>query len=485
MRISGLNSGMETEQIIKDLMAVQRLPVDRVYQQKVLAEWKRDAYRDVNTKLSSFSNFVLDLRLQGTFTRNVATSSHEDILSVTATGAAHAGSYELKVNSLASSARFVSTEVSLGEDRPSEFKMRGLDGEMKEIKIDAEDTLSDIAAKINANKDLGISAFAHGDQISFTTKVTGADAKIVGDDNFKALFGGEGDELDEGIFEFASGEDAIVIINGLETTQASNTFDLNGITVNLLSITDENTVVRVDVEHDVDAVVDKIKEFVNLYNELVDELNLSIREGTPAKKGNYEKYLPLTPEQRAELSDKEIEDWEAKARTGLLRSDSILSGILSEMRMALGAAVQGEDGSRSLAQIGITTGSWYEYGRLNIDEDKLRAAVKEDPEGVMNLFNNSDDTNPAATGVARRLDTALKNGMDRLTRTAGKASISYDQSFFGERIREYESRLSIMEDRLIRYEQTQWAKFTAMERVLGQLYAQGDWLTQQIMGMQG
>jgi len=225
-------------------------------------------------------------------------------------------------------------------------------------------------------------------------------------------------------------------------------------------------------------VVDKIKEFVNLYNELVDELNLAIREDV------YRDFPPLTDAQKADMSEKEIELWEEKAKSGLLRADSILSGILSEMRLALGGVVQGEDGNMTLANIGITTGSWYEYGRLKINEDKLRAAVEEDPEGVQRLFtNNGDDA--SETGLARRLSTVLDQGMERLNQTAGKASISYDQSFLSRQIRDYESRLSAMEERLLRYEESQWRKFTAMERVLGQLYAQGDWLTQQLMSMQG
>jgi flagellar hook-associated protein 2 len=65
MRISGLNSGMDIDQIVSDLVKAQRIPMDRVFQQKVKAEWKRDAYRDVNTKLSRFRNLAFDLTLAG------------------------------------------------------------------------------------------------------------------------------------------------------------------------------------------------------------------------------------------------------------------------------------------------------------------------------------------------------------------------------------------------------------------------------------
>lgn len=469
MRISGLSSGMDTEQMIKDIMTAQRIPVDRVFQQKVKAEWKRDAYRDVNTKLLRFRNLAFDMALQGTFQKNIASSSHTNIISVNATGRAQSGSYELKVGKLAEAAQFVAHEVNWNES-PSSFQIQGLDGEtMVKIEIGEEDTLGDIAAKINANKELGISAFAHGDSISFTTKATGAEAKFVVDQDFRNLFGAGIDDV--------TGQDAELTINGLEVRQKSNTFDLNGITVNLLEASPDTTV-RVEVRHDLDGVVAKIKEFANLYNELVDEFNLSTREEV------FRDFQPLTTEQKESMSEKDIELWEEKAKSGLLRSDPLLSRVLSEMRIALGGTVEGLEGNKSLSQIGITTGSWYEYGRLNIDEEKLRAALQEDPENVRDIFTKQSESE-AQQGLARRLAAALDSSMERITGTAGKASITYDQSALGNQIRNYESRLSAMEERLIRYEESQWKKFTVMEKVLSQLYAQSDWLYQQLMTMQG
>ncbi len=471
MRISGLNSGIDTEQMIKDIMTAQRIPVDRVFQQKVQAEWKRDAYRDVNTKLSKFSNFVFDLRLQGTFQKNVARSSREDILSVNATGVAQPGTYDMKVIQLATVARHTAENITL--EGEGFFNIRGLDGEWEKIEYSTGASLESLATTINSNKNLGINAFAHGNSISFTTKATGVNAEIAVDHKFAEIFGGTMGA--DGVIK--AGQNAKVNINGIATEHSSNTFDLNGITVNLLEA-NEGATVRVEVRHDVDAVVDKVKEFVNLYNELVDDLNSATREEV------YRSFPPLTDAQRADLSEKEIELWEEKARSGLLRSDSIISGILSEMRTVLGAAVKDADGTMTLAQMGITTGSWYEHGRLNINEEKLRAVVEETPGSVQGLFINQGGS-ASETGIARRLSAALDRGMERLTQTAGKASISHDQSFLGNRIRDYESRLSAMEERLLRYEESQWRKFTAMERVLGQLHSQGDWLAQQLMTMQG
>src|SRR5690606_36061536 len=104
------------------------------------------------------------------------------------------------------------------------------------------------------------------------------------------------------------------------------------------------------------------------------ELNRLLREEV------YRDFPPLTQEQKDAISDKEIELWEEKAISGLLRSDSLLSSILSEMRMALGAAVERSGGAVSFRQMGITTGAWYVYGRLYLDENKLRSALTEDPD---------------------------------------------------------------------------------------------------------
>lgn len=496
MRISGLASGMDTEQMIKDIMTAQRIPVDKVFQQKVKAEWKRDAYRDVNTKLLRFRNMAFDMTLQGTYQKNGATSSHKDILTVTATGKSQPGNYEIKVEELAESAKFISKsnvtfDVKIDPNDPdsqverlTSFEIQGLDSKMETISIGANDTLGDVVAKINANKNLGISAFYNGDQVSFRTTATGEKTGFVVDENFTKIFGGNIDgEIDGGYGVLKdqsgaiTGKDAVLKVNDLDLKQSSNTFDLNGVTVNLHEAK-KGTTVKVEVRQDVDAVVDKIKEFVNLYNELVDEFNLSTREET------FRDFKPLTAQERSGLSDKEIEQWEAKAKSGLLRSDPILGSVLSEMRMALGAAVQGLEGNKTLSQIGIKTGSWYEYGKLHIDEEKLRSAVEEDPEGIRDMFTQQSEV-AGEKGLARRLTSVLDNSMKRLTDTAGKASISYDQSFLGEQIRDYESRLGAMEERLIRYEQSQWDKFTAMERMLGQLNSQSDWLYQQLMTMQG
>ncbi len=496
MRIAGLASGMDTENMIKDLMRAERIPVDRVYQKKVQAEWTRDAYRDVNSRLLRLRNMAFDLRLQGAYQTRAASSSHESIISAAATGSSQDGTFYLKVNALAETASFQSSVEGgveaayaaflneLPADETASFQIRGSDGEMNEITISKQTSLAGVLAEINQNKNLGINAYydSYTDQVAFSSKATGENAVIemgaANDSGIGFLNDVFGLQIDAGAQSrvAARGANAKLEINGLKTEREANTFELNGTAITLNEVS--QTEVRIDVKHDVDAVVEKISGFVELYNEIVEELNAAMREEV------HRDFPPLTPEQRNEMSDKEIELWEERAKSGLLRSDSLVSGTLSEMRLALGGMVEGAGGFKHLSQVGITTGAWFEHGKLHLDENKLKEALAEDAAGVIELFTRPGDTR-AEQGIARRLGEVLDERMNRIASTAGKASVPYDQSYLGRQIREYESRLTDMEERLVRVEQSYWDKFTAMERVLSQLYSQSDWLYQQIMAMQG
>jgi len=479
--------------MIKQIMTAQRIPVDRVFRQKVKAEWKRDAYREVNTKFLQLRNYVFDLRLQSSFSTRKTESSDPTRVSATATGRAVDGTYDIEVTQLATSAELVSnaedgaSEVLsriFSESELEEFSLafKGLDGSAEVLRITKSDTMETIAAKISSNKNLGITAFwdSFNDQIVLTTKATGESAAIevssstdeLGREFLSTLFG---ETLafspeEEFVAIGESGTNAKFTINGLTTERESNTFEINGINITLHRTTGDGESVRITVQRDVDAVVEKIKGFVDLYNETIAELNLKLRE--PVNRS----YEPLTDAEREELSEKEIERWEEAAKSGLLRSDPIISGILSNLRMAISEA--------NLSRIGIKTGSWQEYGRLHLDETKLREALLENPDDVMGMFTYVDESGENI-GLAGKLTRILDEGMERIVSTAGKASMPFDTSYLGEQIRQYESRLEAMEERLARVENRYWNQFTAMERALSELYAQSDWLYQQLLALQG
>lgn len=137
----------------------------------------------------------------------------------------------------------------------------------------------------------------------------------------------------------------------------------------------------------VDEMMNKIKEFVTTYNGLIKDLSEQTKET------KYRSFAPLTDEQRKDMSENEIKLWEEKAKSGLLRSDTILRSGLASMR----ALVYQENPSVSnpkfntLFNIGITTTKNYnDGGQLEIDEKKLQKALEEDPDAVAALFSNLD-----------------------------------------------------------------------------------------------
>jgi flagellar capping protein FliD len=130
-----------------------------------------------------------------------------------------------------------------------------------------------------------------------------------------------------------------------------------------------------------------IREFVEAYNELMDNLNNMVSERRPRSGGSL--FMPLTREQRAEMSESEIALWEEQGRTGLLGNDPHITRIITSLRSAVMSPVTLADGRTvTLASIGITTGSFFEEnpGRLTINEDVLREAIINDPEMVEALF---------------------------------------------------------------------------------------------------
>ncbi len=116
----------------------------------------------------------------------------------------------------------------------------------------------------------------------------------------------------------------------------------------------------------------------------------------------------MTDEQREQLTEKQAEKWEEKAKSGILRGDSILSNALSNMRQALYRKVEAApEGFQQLAQIGITTTPNYlEGGKLLIDEAKLRQKIEENPDAIYRLFSNNGSGNDK--GIVLQLRDEIK-----------------------------------------------------------------------------
>ncbi|MEG6520895.1 flagellar filament capping protein FliD [Desulfotomaculum sp. 1211_IL3151] len=110
MRIGGLVSGMDVDQIVRDLMKVQNMKMDKLLQEKQVLEWQQEDYRTINSTFRSFrDNNLFNMKLQSTFLARTASSSNENSVKATASSLAHEGTHRITVNHLAESASLTSS----------------------------------------------------------------------------------------------------------------------------------------------------------------------------------------------------------------------------------------------------------------------------------------------------------------------------------------------------------------------------------------
>lgn len=490
-RLTGLSSGLDIDSWVKDLMKVEQTKVDTQAKKKQTMQWQQDAYRAINTKLLALRTSAFDMKLQSTFQTKSADSTDTSVLTATAGTSAVSGSYTIKVNSMAAAVTKSST-AALGSnsDKTSLAAQFGLSGNVsftlegkggsKDFTFDTTTTtIGQLAATIN-QANLGIKAtYDSGtDRFYLSSTTTGSAAEIhVKADAENFLTNTLKLNVNVGTDETNAykGTDANIDFNDATgLTFSSNNFTLNGINVNLKKNSGSATVT---VSEDVDAQMTKIKSFVEAYNNAVDAL------GTEISASHDKDYTPLTDAQKAEMSETQIDKWEAKAKTGLLQSDSLLASTYNSLRSMAYTQVKDNTGSySSLSSIGITTSSVYtDKGKLYIDETKLRAALTADPEAVMNLFTETPATGTASTssntGLAVQLYNNVNAGITNISNKAGSSSNLVDNSVLGKQISELTSRISDMEDQMKTTEDRYYTKFTAMETALQKFNSQSLWLS--------
>lgn len=107
-RITGLASGMDIDDIVSKLMQTERAPLNKLTQKKQTLEWQRDSYREVNSKIKEFQDYMSNNKLTypSTFQSKTVTSSNESVLTATGTASAANSSSTIEVASLATAATY-------------------------------------------------------------------------------------------------------------------------------------------------------------------------------------------------------------------------------------------------------------------------------------------------------------------------------------------------------------------------------------------
>jgi flagellar hook-associated protein 2 len=499
IRFGGLVSGLDTETIVKNLMKAQQAPMNKLIQNKQTEEWRRDQYREMNSLLLDLKNKTFDMKLQSTFQKKAVSSDNEAVVSAKQKGTPSLAAYKVEVTGTATEAnaasvKFTNTLTDGATKIGDTFEF--MVGTAK-IAVTTEDTIDSVISKVNAVSSITrvTASYLQDDKsITFTTTASGASSAIsitrVGADfgasNKLKLSAGTVNSISE-TFDTDTGSqlsaDAIprtVIINGISHNVNSSTFTYDGVEFNVK----DAGKATVQVKADEDAVFNSIKGYVDKYNEIIAKINVKVSEA------QYRDFKPLLDDEKATLSEKQVEQWENKAKSGLLRQDTLLSNALMEMRQALSTPVKGSGINSefdTISEIGITTGTYSEKGMLHLDETKLREAIAQNGSSVMDLFtkvsaSTDDSTKFSESGLAARMYDQLNISISKLSEKAGNAANLVDDSMISKNLKKMDKDISKWETRLQDIENRYWRQFTAMETAMNKANSQSSWLTQQVGG---
>ncbi|MDG5786663.1 flagellar hook-associated protein 2 [Evansella sp. AB-P1] len=515
MRLTGFASGMDINQMVSDLMQAERMPLQKMEQDQNELVLKMGEYREVNRAFMDFRTNTFDtIMRRSNMDAKQVVSTNEALVSATANAGSDNGTYTISnVEQLATAAYNFSEEAIVenksdfdpngnlseqeeffagGIERNAEqeivFDMTTYDENGEAINVaftfDEEASLNDVLSDIN-NSELGVQAFydAQSGQVSMARTETGIYnvPEVEGEVTHEMAFNGSflTDNLKLSEDNEIVAQNAEFNLNGLTTHRRSNDFQVNGLQVSLKN--EFTAPVTLTVSNDTDEIFDNVMGFINDYNDMINMVNGKVSEEY------FRDYAPLTDEQRREMSESEIELWEERAHSGLVRNDRLLTGALNNMRQDFYGTVDSGDFNQSISlitDIGITTTSNYQdRGRLEVDEEQLRNAIEEDPESVYQLFAADGETYEEQ-GIARRLRNTLSGQIEMISERAGRSEMASNQQFtIGRQLDQGEERISNFERRMQQVEQRYWAQFNAMEQAMAQANSQAEMLMSQLSGL--
>ncbi len=266
----------------------------------------------------------------------------------------------------------------------------------------------------------------------------------------------------DGVSVSQGGTAGKVKIDGKEYAVDDNRVVAGGVTYNLLNKTKPGETVTVSVSQNVDAVVDKVKKFVESYNKLLDELQ---KQYNTAHDKDYD---PLTKDQEKNMSAEQIKRWTEKAKTGLLYHDPHLRRLISKLREAVSTPLSGVDSKyNSASSLGITTKVGDTRGHLTLDEDKLKKALAEDPDSVYRVFGSLDKKDDfKKSGISLRLSKVSLDSLKEIGKEAGTKADWDDASALGNLIRSQKKKMKAFKNYLDDYQTQLYKKYDAMESAL-------------------
>ncbi len=456
--VTGIGSGIDIDSIVSSMVAAERAP-----KQTQLANLEKKTTTQITavgalkSAISDFQTALGSLNKADLFQARSATSSKMDLVGVTASTTAGAGSYEVEVKSLATNSKVALAAIENTAEKPAAFSSGtlnislGVPGtspskETFSVTVDeSNNSLAGVRDAINeAGKDMGVSATIvtdeFGSRLVLTSSKTGAGRDITvgvtdeaalqtGQTSLSALaFDGATSSTGAGARVLSSAQSAELYIDGLKVISEANKVDgaIDGVTLDLKAKTVANEPLTVSVAEDKAGVKKQVQSFVDAYNKLIGVIN-------------------------AQTKVTSVGDGKAPV-TGALVGDATARTLLGTIRNEL-VNTQGDGVIRALTDMGITT---QKDGTLAIDSTKLDKTLAGNFDQLSGFFTGDN-------GLAARLDAKLKP----YTETGG--ILEQRNKAMTETITKIDDQKENLSRRITALQERLYKQFNAMDLLVGQL----------------
>lgn len=456
----GIGSGLDLNGLLDKLSKAEQQRLTPYTTQQTSYNAQLTAYGTLKGSLEKFDNLSKELA-KPTFFNNTTASKH-DQFAITTTDKAVAGNYSVEVLKLAQPQTLTTQSPvtdqteKLGTAGSSDRSISITAGNPpKNVNIPLSDDQTSLVemrdAINNAKAGVNASIMRVGDndyQLALSSTTTGEkntiSVQVNNDDKLGAILNYDPTAKSNAMKQTVAGQDAEVLVNGTKIKRSTNSIAdaLQGVTIDLKTTTKKDEPQNLVISTDKTGTADKIKEWVDNYNSLLDTFN-SLTKYTPVKTGEAQ-----------------------NAKNGALLGDNTLRGIQSSIKSALSAAQDNPD-LKGLGNLGISTNT--KTGKLEIDSTKLNKAIDEKPTQVANFFAGNGTDTGMATEIHNEIQSYIKAGgiIENSTK-----SINTNLDRLNSQITTVTASIQSTIDR---YKQ----QFVQLDTMMSKLSGTGDYLKQQ------
>ena len=440
----GAGSGIDVKSLAQSLVDAEKTPKkERIDEKIAKTEAKITGYGAVKFALSELKNAFAKINDASDFSSIKTSNTQPSAFGVSTTSTAEAGSYSIEVVRTALAQRTASSNFA---DRATAlnggaaFKLNLTIGGVSKGDINVTTaTPAGMVSAINGAK-LGVTAQLINTGSGFNVVVTGETGaaknfSLTSDDGTAT---GNNPKVPVTGVSFATSlqtaTDASFKVNGLTVTRGTNTVNdvIEGVTLDLFAST--TGAARLDLNRDTAGIKDNIKGLVTAYNDFESTLKI--------------------------LGDRasEVEDF-----GGALAGESLLQSVRNQVR-ALVTNTSSTPGTniRAARDVGL---SLDRFGKLNLDETKLDAALQNNFAQVSTMFTAGTSNKSIYSTAPAGLAGEAINSIEKMLLSTGL--IDTQTKSAAAQIVKHKEELKILDVRMEKLMTRYMSQFSVMESIVG------------------